>query len=162
MTTGTTKGSAVVTLPSNTEILITREFDAPKHLVYQAWTTPEHVKRWWHAKRGTVTEATIDLRVGGRWRWVMVTDNGFEVAFRGVYKEIVPNERIVCTEAYEAFPDGEALNTMTFTERNGRTTLTILVKHEKQEHRDAQMSSGMEAGMQDAFDLLEELAVSLK
>jgi uncharacterized protein YndB with AHSA1/START domain len=162
MATSTTKGSAVVTLPSDTEILITREFDAPKHLVFQAWTTPEHVKRWWHAKRGRVTEATIDLRVGGMWRWVMVTEDDFEVAFHGVYKEIVPNERIVATEAYEGFPEGESLNTMTFTERNGRTTLTILVQHEKQEHRDAQMSSGMEAGMQDAFDLLEELAISLK
>jgi uncharacterized protein YndB with AHSA1/START domain len=162
MVTNASRGSAVVTLPSSTEILITRDFDAPKHLVYEAWTKPEHVKRWWHAKRGKVTEATIDLRVGGIWRWVMVTDDGFEVAFHGTYQEIVPNERIVATEVYEGFPDGGSLNTMTFTERNGRTTLTILVKHEKQEHRDAQMSSGMEAGMQDAFDLLEELAISLK
>lgn len=162
MVANASRGSAVVTLPSPTQILITREFDAPRHLVYKAWTTPEHIKRWWHAKRGKVTEATVDLRVGGMWRWVMVTDDGFEVAFHGVYKDLVPNERIVSTEVYEGFPDGESLNTMTFTEKNGRTTLTVLVQHEKPEHRDAQINSGMESGMQDAMDLLEELAISLR
>jgi uncharacterized protein YndB with AHSA1/START domain len=165
MVTKATKGRAVVTLPSDTEILVTREFDAPKHLVYKAWTTPELIKRWWSAKRGAVTVADVDLRVGGTWRWVMVADGGFEVAFHGEYREIVPNERIVCTEAYEGMPDADAtaaLNTMTFTEQDGRTTLTILVKHQKAEHRDAHIDSGMESGMQDAFDLLEEVAISLK
>ena len=106
MVTKTSKGSAVLTLPSDTEILITREFDAPRHLVWKAWTTPELVKRWWHANRGTVTIADIDLRVGGKWRWVMVTDSGFEVAFHGGYREIVPNERLVYTEIYEGAPAG--------------------------------------------------------
>lgn len=156
-------GKAIVTLPSKTEILIVREFNAPKHLVYKAWTTPELVKRWWSAKRGTVTVADIDLRVGGMWRWVMVTDEGgFEAAFHGVYKELVPNERIVCTEAFEGIPDADenaALNTLTLVEQNGRTTLTILVQHKTQENRDAAINSGMEAGMQDAFDLLEEAIV---
>ena len=157
------KGTAVVTLPSNTQILITREFDAPKHLVYQAWTTPELIKRWWSANRGQVTQADVDLRVGGRWRWVMVTDSGFEVAFHGEYRELIPNQRIVCTEVYEGFPepDAEALNTMTFVEKDGRTSLTILVQHMSQEHRDAHINSGMEAGMQDAMDLLEQVAISL-
>lgn len=157
------KGSAVVTLPTDTQILITRDFNAPKHLVYQAWTTPELVKRWWSAQRGTVTVADVDLRVGGTWRWVMVTDDGFEVAFHGEYRELIPNERIVCTEVYEGFPeaDAESLNTMTFTETNGRTTLTLLVQHAHQAHRDAHINSGMEAGMQDAMDLLEQVAISL-
>src|SRR3990170_651617 len=114
------KGTAVVTLPTDTQVLITRDFDAPAHLVYQAWTTPELVKRWWSAKRGAVTVADVDLRVGGMWRWVMLTDDGFEVAFHGEYRELVPNERIVCTEVFEGYPeaDAEALNTMTFTEKN--------------------------------------------
>src|SRR5918997_658414 len=126
----TGSGTAAVTLPTDEQILITREFDAPKHLVYKAWTTPELVKRWWHAKRGEATIAEIDLRVGGAWRYVMVTEDGFEVAFHGEYREIVPNERIVSTEAYEGIPDADAnatLNTLTLTEVDGRTTLAILV-----------------------------------
>src|SRR5918911_4511948 len=106
----TRSGTAMVTLPSDTQILITREFAAPKHLVYKAWTTPELIKRWWSAKRGEVTVADVDLRVGGTWRFVMVTDDGFEVAFHGEYRELVPNERIVSTEVYEGMPDAEALD----------------------------------------------------
>src|SRR4051795_7906055 len=155
---------AEVTLPTDTQILITREFDAPKHLVYRAWTTPELVKRWWHANRGDVTLAEIDLRVGGIWRYVSRSDDGLEVAFRGEYREIVPNERLVSTEVYEGIPDAEehaALDTLTLTESDGRTTLTVLVEHPTKEGRDAHINSGMEAGMQDALDLLEEVAVSL-
>jgi len=151
-----------VTLPTDEQILITREFDAPKHLVYEAWTTPDLVKRWWHANRGEMTICEIDLRVGGRWRYVMVADGGFEVAFHGVYREIVPNERIVSTEVYEGMPDAEALDTLTLTEVDGRTTLTILVRHASKEHRDAHIESGMEAGLQDAMDLLEQVAISLR
>jgi uncharacterized protein YndB with AHSA1/START domain len=158
----TSNGTATVTLPTDEQILITREFDAPKHLVYKAWTTPELVKRWWSANRGEVTIAEIDLRVGGSWRYVMVADGGFEVAFHGEFREIVPNERIVSTEVYEGMPEGEALNTLTLTETDARTTLTILVQHTSKEHRDAHINSGMEAGMQDAMDLLEQVAVSLR
>jgi uncharacterized protein YndB with AHSA1/START domain len=157
----TSSGTATVTLPTDEQILITREFDAPKHLVYEAWTTPEHVKRWWNAKRGEVTIAEIDLQVGGKWRYVMVTEDGFEVGFHGEFREIVPNERIVSTEVYEGMPDAEAVNTLTLAEVDGRTTLTILVQHTSKEHRDAHIESGMEAGMQDALDLLEQVAVSL-
>ena len=163
----TTSGTATVTLPTDEQILITREFDAPKHLVYEAFTTPELVKRWWSARRGVVTVAEIDLRVGGAWRYVMVSD-GFEVGFHGEYREIVPNERIVSTEVYEGLPDGVSeeegatLNTATFTETDGRTTLTILVQAANEVSRDAIIDSGMEAGMQDAMDLLEEVALSLR
>ncbi len=155
-------GTATVTLPTDQQILITREFDAPKHLVYKAYTTPELVERWWSAKRGEVTTCEIDLRVGGVWRYVLVTDDGFEVAFHGEYREIVANERIVTTEVYEAMPEGEALDTVTFTEADGRTILTVLVEHLSKEHRDAHIESGMEAGMQDAMDLLEQVALSLR
>ena len=154
--------TATVTLPTDQEILITREFDAPRHLLYRAWTTPELVKRWWHARRGEATICQIDLRVGGRWRYVMVTPDGFEVGFHGEYREIVPNERIVSTEVYEGIPEGEALNTVTFTESGGRTTLTVLVQHASREARDAHVNSGMEIGMQEGMNLLEEVAVSLR
>lgn len=158
----TSSGTAVVTLPTDTQILITREFDAPKHLVYQAWTTPELIKRWWSGDRGEVTIAEVDLRVGGRWRYVMTATGGFEVAFHGEYREIVPNERIVSTEIYEGMPEGEAVNTATFTEKDGRTTLTLLVQHSCREHRDAHINSGMEDGMQEAMDHLEQVVVSLR
>jgi len=161
----TSSQTATVTLPTDEQILITRDFDAPKHLVYEAWTRPELVKRWWNAKRGEVTIAEIDLRVGGKWRYVMVADGGLEVGFHGEYREIVPNERIVSTEVYEGIPDAEehaTLNTLTLTEADGRTTLTILVQHPNKEGRDAHINSGMEAGMQDAMDLLEQVAISLR
>ncbi len=164
----TNSGTATVTLPTDEQILITREFDAPKHLVYKAWTTPELVKRWWHANRGKVTLVEIDLRVGGTWRYAMVADDGYEVAFHGEYREIVPNERIVSTEIYEGLPEGVSeeegatVNTVTFTEANERTTVTLLVQATSKTSRDAIIDSGMEAGLQDALDLLEETANSLR
>jgi uncharacterized protein YndB with AHSA1/START domain len=160
-------GSATLTLPTDEQILITREFDAPKHLVYRAWTTPELVKRWWNAKRGEVAIAEIDLRVGGKWRWVMIADGGFEVGFHGEYLELVPDERIVSTEIYEGLPEGVSdeeggtVNTATFTEADGRTTLTLLIQATSKTSRDAIIDSGMEAGLHDALDLLEEVALSL-
>jgi len=160
-------GTATVTLPADEQIVIRREFDAPKHLVFKAYTTPDLVRRWWHAKRGEMTVAEIDLRVGGKWRYVMVTPDGVEVAFHGEYREIVPDERLVSTEVYEGAPQSEGpeqgtLNTATFTEADGRTTLTIVVEALSKEIRDAIIESGMEEGMQDAFDLLEEVAASLR
>jgi uncharacterized protein YndB with AHSA1/START domain len=160
--TVTSSETATVTLPNDDQILITREFDAPKHLVYKAWTTPDLIKRWWSGNRGKTTIAEIDLRVGGAWRCVMVTDDGFEVAFHGEYREIIANERIVSTEVYEGMPEGEALNTVTLDEADGRTTLTVLVEHASKEARDAHVNSGMEVGMQEGLDLLEQIAVSLR
>jgi uncharacterized protein YndB with AHSA1/START domain len=163
-----TSGTAMVTLPTDEQILITREFDAPKHLVYKAYTTPELVKRWWSGRRGEMTSCEIDLRVGGVWRYVMIATGGFEVAFHGEFREIVPNERIVTTEVYE-MPDAEPLpaedeplNIVSFTENAGRTTLTVLVKCTSQELRDMIVNSGMETGMQESLDLLEEVAIALR
>ena len=163
----TASGTAKLTLPTDEQILITREFDAPRHLVYAAWTTPELVKRWWHANRGEVTVVEIDLRVGGKWRYAMVTDDGFEVAFHGEYREIVPNERLVSTETYEGVPDGVSeadattVNTATFAESGGLTLVTLLIQAANKTSRDAIVDSGMEAGLQDALDLLEQVALSL-
>jgi uncharacterized protein YndB with AHSA1/START domain len=164
----TSSGTAKLTLPTDEQILITREFDAPRHLVYKAWTTPELVKRWWSGQRGEVTSAEIDLRVGGTWRYVMVASEGFEVAFHGEFREIVPNERIVNTEVYEMpdapplAPEDEPLNIVTFTEVDGRTTLSVLVQTTSKELRDLIVDSGMEGGMQEAMDLLEQVSVSLR
>jgi uncharacterized protein YndB with AHSA1/START domain len=168
MATVTSSGTAKLTLPTDEQILITREFNAPKHLVYTAWTTPELVRRWWTAKRGEAKVVEIDLRVGGKWRHLMVTDDGFEVGFHGEFREIVPNERIVSTEVYEGLPegvsdeDGATVNTVTFAEENGRTTVTLLIQAANKVSRDAIIDSGMEAGLQDALDLLEQVAVSLR
>jgi uncharacterized protein YndB with AHSA1/START domain len=164
MTARAGSGAATVTLPTDDQILITREFDAPRHLVYRAWTTPELVRRWWNAKRGEVTICEIDLRVGGAWRYVMVTEDGSEVGFHGEFREIVPDERIVSTEIYEGAPPEAAgtLNTLTLSETDGRTLVTILVQAPSKEVRDAIIDSGMEAGMQDALDLLEDVAGSLR
>jgi uncharacterized protein YndB with AHSA1/START domain len=158
-------GAAVVTLPTDTQILITREFSAPKHLIYKAWTTPELIKRWWAGRRGEVTSIEMDFRVGGTWRYVMVAHGAFEVAFHGEYREIVPNERIVTTEFYEVpgEPEGEGVvNTVTFSETAGRTTLAILTETGTKELRDTIVRSGMEGGVQEQMEIIEEIARSLR
>ena len=158
-----TSGTAVLTLPSDTEILMVREFDAPKDLVYKAYTTPELVKRWWAGKRGNVTVAEIDLRVGGKWRYAMVANGGFEVAFHGEYHEIVPNEKLVNTEIFEGAPEaGAAVVTCTFEELGeGRTKLSMLTRVDTAEIRDMIIGSGMESGAQEGLDILEEIAIEL-
>lgn len=155
-------GTAVVTFPTDTQILITREFDAPRHLVFRAWTTPELIRRWWTADRGEATIVEVDLRVGGAWRYVMIANGGFEVAFHGVYREIVPNERLVSTEIYEAAPEHEAVNTLTLTETDGRTSMSLLVQHANRTARDLHVDTGLETGLQEALDTLEQLAISLR
>jgi uncharacterized protein YndB with AHSA1/START domain len=152
----------VVTLPSDTQILITREFDAPRHLVYRAYTTPELIRRWWAGDRGQVTSAEVDLRPGGSWRYVMTANAGFEVAFHGEYQEIIDGERIVSTEVFEGAPDAAAVSTTTFTGNGRRTTLSILVQHTSRENRDMHLNSGMETGMQESMNHLEEVARSLE
>ena len=162
--TTTTSGTAKVTLPADNQILITREFNAPRHLVWKAYTTPDLVKRWWAGQRGNVTSAEIDLRVGGKWRYVMDAGAGFEVAFHGEFREIDAPSRLVNTEAYEgiADPDGHAgLVTVTFTEKDGRTYMEMLCEYNDKVDRDAVIESGMEGGMQESMDQLEIVAVDL-
>jgi uncharacterized protein YndB with AHSA1/START domain len=160
----THSGKAKVTLPAEDQIKVVREFDAPANLVYRAVTEPELVKRWWGAQRGAMTVAEIDLRVGGKWRYVMDASNGQEVGFHGKFREIVPNERIVQTEAYEGIPDPDEsanVNTMTLVEADGRTTMEVLIQCVNRESRDMQIASGMEEGMQESYDDLEDVAKSL-
>ncbi len=158
----TTEGSAKVTLPADDQILISREFAAPPRLVWRAITEPELVRRWWPGKRGEMVSCEIDLRVGGRWRYLMTAGEGFEVGFHGEYRELVPGERLVTTEVFEGMPDGYAVNTVTLTDLgDGRTRLDTLVQHQNPEHRDAHINSGMEGGMQESLDALEVIAASL-
>lgn len=161
-----TNRQARLTLPADDQILITREFDAPRHLVYRACTTPDLVRQWWGGQRGEVTSVEIDLRVGGRWRYVMRANGAFEVAFHGEFRELVPNERTVSTEVYEmpgvapeAWPG--TVNSTTFTEADGRTTLTVLIQCPDRAVRDAIIDSGMEGGMNESYDALEQVARTL-
>ena len=158
--TVTGRRTAVVTLPADTQILITREFNAPRHLVFLAWTTPELIKRWWSGGRGEVTMADVDLRPGGRWRYVLAAGDGTEAAFHGEYLQIVPDERIVSTEVYEAIPDAEAVTTLMLTEMGGRTRLTMLVQHTSRENRDRHLEYG--DSLQQAMDRLEQAAISAR
>ena len=150
---------ATVTLPADEQILITREFDAPRHLVWTAWTTPELVRRWWSGRRGAMTVVEMDFRVGGAWRYVMIAGGGHEVGFHGEYREIVPDERIVWTEVYEGVPEeGEpAIVTATFVEEGGRTRLELLTEVESQAARDMIVESGMEEGVQEQMEILDEI-----
>ena len=157
----TTTNSAKVTLPTDTQILITREFDAPRHLVWKAYTTPDLIARWWGGSHGKVTSAEVDLRVGGSWRYVLAANEGFEVAFHGEYRDIAAPDRLVNTEIYEGAPEGVGVVTTTFTESGGRTTMTQLCEYGSRQVRDAVIDSGMESGMQESMDALEQVAVSL-
>jgi len=148
---------ANISLPSDTQILITRHLDAPAAAVYRAYTTPELVSRWWVGRRGVMRSCEIDLRVGGAWRYVMEANGGFEVAFHGVYEEIVPGRKLVTTEVFEGMPDVRARSTVTFDERDAGTLVSILVDHTAREHRDVHIASGMDDGLQEAFDELEVL-----
>ncbi|HEY0020482.1 MAG TPA: SRPBCC family protein [Longimicrobium sp.] len=153
-------GSAVITLPSDTEYLITRAFDAPAALIFRAHTTPELVKRWWGFATSEWMVCEIDLRVGGQWRYV-IREQGAEVGFHGEYREIEGPHRLVYTEMFEGVPDpgpdAYPLNIMTLEESGGVTTMKVLVQHPSQEVRDMILASGMESGMQVSYDRLEDL-----
>jgi uncharacterized protein YndB with AHSA1/START domain len=150
-----------VTLPTDTQIRIEREFDAPRALVWRAYTTPELVARWWAGRRGKVTSVEIDLRVGGRWRYVMTASEGFEVAFHGEYREIAPEERLVTTEVYEGAGPDAALVTTIFRADGARTTMEQVMEVSSREVRDMILATGMEGGMQESYDALEAVAAEL-
>jgi uncharacterized protein YndB with AHSA1/START domain len=159
-----TSGTAKVTLPNDTQILVTREFDAPRDLIWRAYTEPELIKRWWAGQKGTVTSVEVDLQVGGQWRYVMTANGGFEVAFHGEYREIAAPERLVNTEAFEGIPDPDdnaAVVTVTLVQKDGRTYLESLTEMKDKAGRDMIIESGMESGMQESYDALELVAWSL-
>lgn len=160
--TDTSNFTMTVTLPSPEEIVLTRSFDAPSALVFEATTKPEHVQRWWGPRSTHLSVCEIDLRVGGRWRFVIAGPNGDDVAFNGVYKEIDEPNRIVHTEIFEPYPDTEAIVTVLFTEENGITTLTSTSRYPSEEIRDMVIQSGMEGGARETYDRLAELLDTMK
>jgi uncharacterized protein YndB with AHSA1/START domain len=152
-----------VTTPSDREIVLTRLFDAPRRLVFEAMTKPEHVRRWWGILNDqySVPVCEIDLRPGGAWHWVGRGPKG-ECGFHGVYREIVPPERLVFTEIYDPFPDGESLVTSILTEEGGKTRLTVTALYPSLEVRDVVLKSGMEKGAASSYDQLEAVAKELQ
>lgn len=151
-------GSAVVTTPSDTEILVTRRFDAPAELVFAVWTDVEHVRRWWADPEHPMTVCEIDLRVGGAWRYVFGLDADTEIGFHGTFREIDRPRTIVYTETFEAQPDGETVNTMTLEEHDGVTVFTLRCVCESREVRDMIVATGFESGFQRCLDRMEDIA----
>jgi uncharacterized protein YndB with AHSA1/START domain len=153
------KKTVTVTTPSDLEITVTREFDAPRHLVWEAHTKPELLKRWAAGPPGwEMTECEMDFCVGGAWRWVLCGPGGAEMRLRGVHTEIVVGERVTRTEVFEpAWYSGEAVTTMALKERGGKTTLAFTVLHISKEVRDAALKFPMAEGMGAGYDKLDEL-----
>jgi uncharacterized protein YndB with AHSA1/START domain len=155
------KETATVELVSDREVLITRMFRAPRRVVFEALTKPEHVKRWYGVRVLTMERCEIDLRPGGTWRYVLRASDGTEHGFTGVYRQIVAPERIVSTEHYEAMPGHEMLVTVTLHEETGWTRLTSRIEYQSKADRDGHLQSGMEPGMRETFDRLAELLAEL-
>ena len=153
-------GTLKVTLPSDNEIVLTRVFDAPRQLVYDAFSKPELLKRWFGPRGWSLSVCEVDLRVGGGFRFVLRGPDGQEMGMRGVYKELQPPERSVHMESFDDFP-GESQVTGVFTEQYGRTTLTATVQYPSKEVRDAVLKSGMEHGAAESYDKLAELFAGL-
>jgi uncharacterized protein YndB with AHSA1/START domain len=151
-------GTLKVTLPSDREVTLTRVFDAPRHLVFDAFTKPELLKRWFGPRGWSLVVCEVDLRVGGGFRFVLRSPEGQDMGMRGTYREITPPERTVHTESFDDYP-GESQVTGIFTEEGGRTTLTATVLYPSQEVRDIVIQSGMEHGAAESYDKLAELLV---
>ncbi len=149
-------GTLKVTLPTEREIAMTRVFDAPRRLVFDALTKPDLLRRWFGPRGWTLVVCKADLKVGGAWRWVLRGPDGKEMGMRGVYQEITPPERLVSTESFDDYP-GESLNTLILSEEDGKTTFTITVQYASQEIRDAVIKSGMEHGAAECYDKLAEM-----
>jgi len=151
-----------VTTPTDREIVLTRVFDAPRRLVFDAWTKPELLKRWLGAFGGwSLVVCEIDLRVGGAYRYVWRDPEGAEMGMRGVYREVVPPERLVATESFdEPWYPGEAVDTIALREDGGKTTVTTTVLYQSREARDIALKSGMEQGVAAGYDKLAELLAS--
>jgi uncharacterized protein YndB with AHSA1/START domain len=151
-------GKTTLTTPSEREIVTERVFDAPRERVFAAYTDPESIPRWWGPRRMTTTVDEMDVRVGGRWRFVMSEPGGPEQAFKGVYREITPPERVMATFEWEGLPGHVILETATFEDLgDGRTRLTTTSLFHMTEERDGMLASGMEGGLTESHERLEEL-----
>ncbi len=141
--------------------IIKRVFNAPRRLVFEAYTQPEHVRRWYGPRYLSMTVCEIDLRPGGAWRFVLQAPDGGTHGFSGVYREIVPHERLVFTEGYEGMPGTDYVVTATFEEQDGKTTLTSTLVYKEMAHRDGHIAAGMESGMRESYERVDELIDAL-
>jgi len=157
-------GNLKVMAHNEREIVMTRVFDAPRSLVFEAYTKPELLKRWLFGPDGwSLAVCEIDLKVGGKYRYVWRHSDGREMGMGGVYREIVPSERVVCTELFdEDWTGGEALGTIVLTEQDGKTTLTQTMRYASRDARDNVLKSGMEQGLAASYDRLAVLLESIK
>jgi uncharacterized protein YndB with AHSA1/START domain len=152
-----------ITTPSDLEIAMTREFDAPRHLVFDAMTKPEYLRRWLGCTETPMAACEVDLRVGGAYRFVFRSHDGREHTLQGTYVEIVRPERIVFMEriVMPGFTSGEYRVTSTFIENGGRTTLMTTIRHDSKEARDGQLNSGIEKGVEPAYDRLADVIATM-
>lgn len=150
-----------LTLPTDTQIVMERLFDAPRELVFRAYTDPELIPQWWGLRAATTSIDTLDLRAGGQWRWVQTMPDGTEFAFRGEYREIAPPERVVSTFEFEGMPGHIAEDAAVLTEVDGKTLLTVTSTFASKEDRDGMIASGMEGGAAETWDRLAELLATL-
>ena len=152
-------GTLKITTPSDREVTMTRVFDAPRQMVYDAFSKPELLKRWFGPRGWSLAVCEVDLRIGGSFRFVLRGPGGREMGMRGVYRELAPPDRSVHMESFDDYP-GESQVTTVFTERDGKTTMTVTVLYDSREVRDAVIQSGMEHGAAESYDRLAELLVS--
>lgn len=145
--------------PSDREIVLKRVFDAPRSLVFDAFTKPELLKRWFGRRDWSLVVCEVDLRVGGAWRFVLRGPNGIDWGMRGVYREIKPPERLVSSESFDDYP-GESIGTTVLVEADGQTTMTATTRYPSKESRDRMLKSGMEYGAAESYDRLAEYLAS--
>lgn len=152
-----------LTVLSDTEIMLSRTFDAPRELVFEACSRPEHVKNWWGPRGSDVTVLEMDFRPGGTWRFLQRMPDGNTYPFKGEYREIVPPERVVQTFIFDVEPYSayESVETATYSEENGKTTISVVVRYQSIEHRDGVIASGMESGARETYDRLAEYLPTL-
>ena len=158
----TSSGTTTFTKPSDREITMSRVFDAPRALVFQAHTDPVHIPQWWGQRNSTTIVHTLDLRPGDAWRFIQRDPEGNEYAFRGEFREIVPPERLVYTFEFEGMPGHILVETVTFEEHDGKTTISSTSVFQSVEDRDGMLESGMESGAIESWDRLAELIETLK
>lgn len=159
----TETGTLQITTPTERELVMSRVFDAPRNLVFDAWTKPELLERWLGVREGwSMVVCEVDLRVGGAYRFLWRGPDGTEMGMGGVYREIAPPERLVATESFDdPWYSGEALDTIVLVEEGGKTTATTTVLYESEEIRDAVLESGMARGVAESYDMLAEYLASM-
>jgi uncharacterized protein YndB with AHSA1/START domain len=152
---------STLTFPSDREIVMKRVFDGPRECLFKAYTDPTLIPRWWGPRRFTTTVDKMEVSPGGVWRFVQRVPDGDEYAFNGVYREIVPPGRLAYTFEFEAMPGHELLETVTFEERDGKTTVTVTSLFQTVQDRDGMLKSGMEEGATESMDRLAEVLAAM-